>query len=353
MKITAKDVKKGIIKLIPMNTDDLWLLSQVINRNSLASAKTTRKIKLSETKVEKKTFYVQISIEKIDFSNDMLRISGKTTTEQDEIPKGSYQSISIGPHDELKIQQKWLKYQIEKLEQAAKDKPNILLVVLDRESVFFAKMDQQGYKTLSNFEGDVDKKIDGRKVESLSNKGKSNKGDFYSQINQKLKEYDDRLKVNRIVLASPAFFKEDFLKQLSDDKLKKKIVLATCSSVSTNAFDEILKRDEVKKALSEERLKDELDIVEELFVEIGKDGKFSYGFDDVKKNVEAGSVKDLLVSSNLINKYREEENFEELEQIMMAVEQLQGKITIINSQNEAGKKLDGISGIGALLRYKV
>ena len=35
------------------------------------------------------------------------------------------------------------------------------------------------------------------------------------------------------------------------------------------------------------------------------------------------------------------------------VESMRGTINIISSDNDAGKKLDGLGGIGALLRYKL
>ena len=75
----------------------------------------------------------------------------------------------------MKIQQKWLKYQIEKIEQATKEKAKILMVVLDRENVFFGKIEQQGYRILSSFEGDVEKKVEGLK----------SKGGFYQEITKK------------------------------------------------------------------------------------------------------------------------------------------------------------------------
>ena len=272
----------------------------------------------------------------------MLRISGKVESEQDDIPKGSAHSISLDVNDNIKIEQKWLKYQLERLDDATKAKVNILLVVLDRENVHFAKLTQEGYKILSAFEGDVEKKADGM----------THKGNFYRDVETKLKDYDSRLSLDSIVIASPAFFKDDFMKQLSDDELKKKIILGTVSSATESAFNELIKREEVKQALANERVKQEMDLVEQLFVEISKEGKCAYGLAEVKEKAEAGAVESLLISTNIIDKYRDEEKFQEIEGLMELVEQINGKVVIITSSNDAGKKLDGIAGIGAILRYK-
>ena len=37
---------------------------------------------------------------------------------------------------------------------------------------------------------------------------------------------------------------------------------------------------------------------------------------------------------------------------MRTVESMQGKVHIISSEHDGGKKLDGLGGLGALLRYK-
>ena len=341
MKITLKDTKKGIMRVVPQNQDDLWLLSQIISSGALISAKTTRKIMISETIVEKKTYFLSIQIEKIIYENDVLRVSGSVMSENDDIPKGSAHSISIEINDTVKIEQKWLSFQLDKLEDATKDKANILLVVLDREDVYFAQLTQENYRVLSNFEGEVERKMEGA----------SHKGNFYAEVTEKMKEYNKRLCLDKIVVASPAFFKDDFMKQLNDDGLKKKIILATCSSVSENAFAELIKREEVKQALQDERVREELELVDQLFVEISKDGKCAYGLNVVKEKVESGAAETLLISTDAINDYREKEKFNVLEKMMVMVEQMNGKIVIITSTNEAGKKLDGITGIGAILRY--
>ncbi|MFT4297800.1 MAG: mRNA surveillance protein pelota [Candidatus Woesearchaeota archaeon] len=342
MKLLLKDLKKGIVKAVPVNQDDLWLLSEVISAGALVSSKTTRKIKLSETKVEKKTYYLTILAEKISYENDVLRVSGKVESEIEDIPKGSSHSINIAVNDDIKIQQHWLNYQIEKIEDSTKDRSSILLVVLDREDVYFAKLASHGFKILSSFQGEVERKYHGA----------SSKGNFYHDVEQKIKEYDERFSLDRIIIGSPAFFKEDFINQVKNAEIKKKMILATCSSVDESAFNELIKRDEVKQALSKERAKDEFEIVDRLFAEISKQGKCTYGFDYVREKAESGAVEVLLVTTGIIKQHRENESFEKLESLMKLVEQSNGKVIIITSSNDAGKRLDGIAGIGAILRYK-
>jgi mRNA surveillance protein pelota len=342
MKIVFKDLKQGKFKVLPTSQDDLWLLSQLISKGATCGSFSTRKIKISETKVEKKSYYIELLCEKSEYENNVLRISGKSISEIEDIPKGSYHTLTIDIYDELTIIQKWLKFQLDKLLESTSEMAKVLLVALDRHEVYFAKIEQDSYKLISSFEGEVSGKAFNTKE----------KGNFYQDIEKTILEYDSRFKLDKIVVASPAFFKDDFYKQIQDQKIKKMIVLATCSTVSESCFNEILKRDEVKTALDSFRARQELMAVEELFLEIAKDGKYAYGLIDVKTKSHDGSIIKLLISTNFIHAKRQDNSYSDIENMMINIEDCDGKVIIVDSKNDAGKKLDGISGIGAILRYK-
>jgi protein pelota len=82
-------------------------------------------------------------------------------------------------------------------------------------------------------------------------------------------------------------------------------------------------------------------------------GKAEYGIKNIKKAIEMGAVSVLLITDSLIHKKRQEDTFAEIENIMHDAENANGEICIISSEHEGGKKLDGLGGIGALLRYKI
>ena len=42
-----------------------------------------------------------------------------------------------------------------------------------------------------------------------------------------------------------------------------------------------------------------------------------------------------------------------LDELMKKTEEMKGKIYLISSDHEGGKKLDGLGGIAAILRYKL
>ena len=113
------------------------------------------------------------------------------------------------------------------------------------------------------------------------------------------------------------------------------------------------KRKETQEALRQERVSKEMAIVEELFVAIAKKGPAAYGMKETTKAAEAGAVEQLLVTDKLIHKLREDNNFVKLDKIMKQVDKAKGKVWIISSEHESGKKLQGLGGIGAILRYNL
>jgi protein pelota len=352
MKIIHSDFRKGTAKVKVENPEDLWCLSNIIDPGDLVRGKTIRKIKLGEKdqrsmKVIKKPVTIAISVEKADFSktSPLLRISGIVSESPEDVPKGSHHTFNIEQDSIITIiKEKWLSFQIDKLkESASKEFAKILICILDREEALFALLKRYGYTLLSHIKGTVTKKA----VEEAV------KGSFYLEAIRKLEDYDKKYSLNQIIIASPAFWKEELMKELKNQDIKKKIILATCSSVDKTAVNEVLKRPETREALKQARASKEANVVEELLTEISKEGMAVYGLKQTAEAANAGAVKTLIITDNLIQKSREQNKYAQLDAIMKTTESTKGAVNIISSENDAGKKLDGLGGIGAVLKYKL
>ncbi len=350
MRILKKQKNEVTIKVT--NLDDLWYLSQVIDPGDKVQGKTVRKIKLGEEterqqKVAKKAVFLEIAAEHVEFSKSTheLRVKGTITQGPDDIARGSYHSFSVEAGTVLTlIKEEWLQYQLEKLKEASEEKTGkVLIVVFDREEAIFALLQNYGIKELGELKGKVQKKADTEKIQ----------GNFYREIYAAMKEYAERYQISHVIVASQGFWKEYLMKEVADEELRKKIILATCSSVGKAGINEVLKRDEVKQALQHERAAEEIGLVEELLAEIGKQNLAAYGEKEVSEAVAGGAAKTLLVTDTFLFGKREKNTFSELDALMRAVEGARGKVHIISADHEGGKKLNGLGGVAALLRYKI
>jgi protein pelota len=81
---------------------------------------------------------------------------------------------------------------------------------------------------------------------------------------------------------------------------------------------------------------------------IAKYGPVEYGIEDVKNALEVGAVETLLIIDKLIRGKNAQ-----VEEILIHTESLSGNVVIISSIHDAGKQLEALGGIAAILRYKI
>jgi hypothetical protein len=79
-----------------------------------------------------------------------------------------------------------------------------------------------------------------------------------------------------------------------------------------------------------------------------RNGGVTYGMDETIAAAEAGAVETLLVIDHMAL-----DKNEQIEKILKQTEAFGGKVIIVNSGHDAGKQLDALGGIGALLRFKM
>ncbi len=349
MRIIFKDLKKGIIKLKIENLNDLWYLNKILEPGDIIRGKAERKINLSDkdqkTSTKRIIATISIELERIEFHkySDILRLTGKVKQGNDNIPNDVYQTINLEVNSVIEITKKrWLPFQIKYLNQALKTDNEVLAVILDREEAIFATISIQGFRILSRIKADVQKK---------DYKTKNNIN-LYDEIVKILTDYNNRFKPKSIIIASPAFWKDELKERINNNEIKKKLVTATCNHVGVSGLAEVLKREELKKALKDIRAAEEEVLINKLMTDIKDGNKTEYGFENVKKASDMGAVDTLLVTDNLLKEFRQND-YDKLEQLMANTEKAKGKIEIINSDTPAGKQLDGLGGIACFLRFEI
>jgi protein pelota len=338
MKILSKGAKTVVQ---PESIDDLWCLSELVLSKDIVAGTTYRKITIGDKAQDKarsvkKPIFVVIMAEKVVFSEEQLRINGTVLEGPEEVPKGSFQSISVQIGDTLEIRKEWLKYEMERLNESTKTKENLIACLYDRSEAIFAKLEKGSFIVISKISGKVSKK--GNVDEGTEN--------FFSTISKELIDLDQRFKPKYIICGSAHFWQNYLKKELSN--LSKKIIFATISDVNEIGFSELLRKEEVKTALRGAKEIEDLDLAEELFVRISKNGAVAYGIKDVSLAAESGIIQTLLCTQKYISTMRDNNSFEALSKIFSLTESTKGDVKIINS-----KKIDGLGGIAAILRYKM
>jgi protein pelota len=164
-----------------------------------------------------------------------------------------------------------------------------------------------------------------------------------------------------ILLASPGFVAEglkNYILQtaLQSDKKsiltsKSKFVVVHCSSGHIHALNEVLKSPEVSATLADTKFAKETKAMEKFFEMMNKDeNRAWYGPKEIARAVEKGAVGTLLVSNSLFRS----NNVAERRKYVRMVEDVKksgGEVLVLSSIHESGIRLDGLSGIAAILTF--
>ncbi|MBR9676853.1 mRNA surveillance protein pelota [Candidatus Woesearchaeota archaeon] len=350
MIILAKNFAKNNFKILTQNNDDLWYLSHIIDLEDTITAKTFRKIKIetkneSKARVERKPVMLTIKVTKVSFSKSTnnLRLLGTITDGPPDVSLGEHHTIEVDTNTELTINKnKLLSYQKDKLEQATQNETTQnLILIIDRDQALFAILKKYGYQKITTLKGQVQKK---QLQETQST-------DFFNIALKQLTEYVERYKIKNIIVGGPNFWLGEIKKRSANNK---NMIYCVLNGSGEDGLKELLKRNELKTVLQKEKASQELTLVEELLTTISKNEKLaSYGIESTIQAANASAIKKLLITDKFIQRARESTQYEKVDKLLFEVDQNNAEIHIISSEHEGGAKLDGLGGLGALLRFEM
>jgi protein pelota len=325
--------------------EDLWHLYNIIEEGDLVTASTTRREeksadKLRAEKMEKKRMTLGIRIQKIEFSEEDLRLKLLGVIETGPQDIGQHHTLIFENGDSLTIQKKrWRTTQLERVRRAVSDskKPRIIFVSLDQDEATVAVLRQFGLKEVTTIRS-------GRSGKQYEERPSVD--GYHGEIHSKLKFL---MEPNMpLVLLGPGFEKEDLAEDLKkiDPELYKKIYVYHTGQSGMVGINELMKAGMGADVLRESSVGAELEAVDQLMTAIAKDGLGTYGPNEVMNAALSGAVDKLLI---LDSKVREQD----LDDMVRAVESQKGTVIIVSSQHDGGKQLAALGGIGAILRYRI
>ncbi|MFQ5907576.1 MAG: mRNA surveillance protein pelota [Thermoplasmata archaeon] len=341
MRVLRKDLKLGSIKLLPQNLDDLWHLFNLVESGDLVRASTKRREERQTDKVrpergEKKRVTLGLRVERREYDEftDRLRVHG--VIEEGSMDLGSHHTLNVVAGEALEVVKAWRASQLQRIDEAveATEKPLMTLVSLDDEEALVAQMHQAGIREVAE--------IRGRSQGKMYEGEEPPKEEYYAQVLAKVRQLDPP----GLIVLGPGFAREDFLQYGRDrepDLFREATGFATGHPGMTG-IQEALRGGLAERVLEDSRVALETRFVERLLEEIARNGPHAYGAEEVNTAVEAGAVKTLLVTDALTRSG-------EAEDLMRRAEQKKGRVVVVSSRHDAGQKLEGLGGIGALLRF--
>ena len=342
MRITGQDPSGEGIRVQIETDEDIWHLYNVIEVGDLVTASTTRREekaadKLRAERAEKKRMTLGVRIEKIEFSEDDLRLKLLGTIETGPQDIGQHHTLILETGDSLLISKRhWRETQLERLKRAVADskKPRIVFVSLDQDDATVAVLRQFGLKEITTV----------RSGKQYAEKPQAD--GYHAEVISKVVPL---MEPNMpLVLLGPGFEKESLADDMkkADPELFKKIHVYHTGQCGMVGINELIKTGMGAEVLRESSVGAEMEAVEQLMTEIARNGLGTYGTQQVRDAAMAGAVEKLLV---LDSKIREQD----LDDVVRAVESQKGTVIVVSGQHDGGKELAALGGMGAILRYRM
>ena len=356
MRILKKDLKKGVIKLLPETLDDLWELYNIIQRGDRVYARTMREFKVENigsrpTKGRRIPIFVGLMVEKVAFHKDVnrLRLTGVIFEAPEKLAiKGSYHTINLYPGKSVVIEKdEWSRYQLERIRIActAKAAP-ILVVAIDDEDCSVAILRQNSINVKAEIRVNLPGKLYPEKRDEALTKY------FASALKTVLYAWNECK--CPITIVGPGFVKNGFKNYIKEKQPAIAKTIAKVGAVSSGGIAGIREAlrcgilDAVAKKL---RIIEETKLVEEILSRLGSQRKdVSYGLADVERAAVYGAV-DVLLVTDLLLRTAEGDDRKRLDELIRSVEKKRGRVVIVSTEHEAGKKLSGLGGTASLLRF--
>lgn len=343
MRVFEQNTATGKIGIMIETDDDIWHLYNVIEVADLVTASTTRREekiadKIRAERAEKRRMTLGIRVEKIEFSDSDLRLKILGTIEEGPQDIGQHHTLMIELGDRLSITKvKWRRTQLERLQRAVSDtaKPRIVFVSLDQDEASVAVLRQCGLKEVAVIRS-------GRSGKQYQEKESG--VDYHGEIISKLKSTIDPSMP--LVLLGPGFEKELLSDSVKDEpQITSRTYVYHTGQSGMQGINELMKKGMGSEVLRESRVGIEMETVERLMEEIGRDGLATYGTREVSDAASAGAVETLII---LDSKLRDG-NYDLM---VRDTESQKGNVVVVSEQHDAGKELASLGGFAAILRYK-
>lgn len=344
MKVLHQDSRSNEIKLLPETLDDLWHLYNLIDERDLVFAMTYRRgeektDKLRPERADKVRMRLGIRVQKVEFeeSDDVLKVLG--IIEQGPQDVSQHHTLMLHTGDAVTIiKPEWKSQHFDRIKRAvdSSEKQTIVFVSIEDTDAVIASAREYGIKEHAT----ISRNPGGKMYDA-----KSNEPEYIDEIIEKLKMV---IHGEPLIILGPGFTKEALARRLRDKApdIASSVSLHHTGQAGMAGIHEMMKQGVSVKILEQTRVAHETRLMEQLFEEIGKGGLFAYGDAEVEAAAAAGAIDTLLVLDKKVRTNT-------VDKVLRIVEQSKGSFVIVSSLHEAGRRLESLGGVAALLRYKV
>ncbi|KAF6007988.1 hypothetical protein HII13_004171 [Brettanomyces bruxellensis] len=347
MKLLSETIEKdksGELALLPEDKDDLWAIYNLIAKGDLSTGSGSGGVNV------RKLLLLTLRVESIEYtpSDEVMRIKGRTTEQNEDVPQGSYHTAELGLGQKVRLEKdEWDEIALDTIRSACsiEAKAEVGAVVLE-EGVAHVCLLTENMTVLRN---KVQKRTLKKRRGDSSQHDNALRKFIETTAESTLRNLDtDRLKA--VILVSPGTTAKLLYEKIIEIATKShnkqllhsrgKFIVAHSSTGYLQGLEEALKTpeniilfDEFSKLLNEDQ------------------GKAWYGEEEVEKAAAVpGAIKVLMITDSLF-KNDDVSRRKHYIELVDKVKESGAEVAQFSSLHDTGEQLNQLTGIAVILNY--
>ena len=335
--------------------DDLWVLARfAISGRSLAMLGERRDTTTAESggrakAAERKKMWIQLRIITTEYKtySSILRVHG--TIEQAPMDIGSHHThlVEVGDEIELHSQSGFPEYDRLLLTETmtSDKKSNVSIVVVENDEIVLFEVTRRGLREGATWTmRGGGKRGDIRTSETVA---KSFQQKVAKEI---LAATSTKLPM---ILCGPGHARERLRQVILAQDPQRTIRLVSTSMAGRPGANEIIREGLADELLSEHAISKEIQLLEEVWLRLSKNGAVAYGENELSKAMNEGAIETLLVSADTLRNPEAMIDGTPVSTWIQGISDIGAELVQCSSDHDSGEQLNNMGGVIALLRYRL
>jgi protein pelota len=338
--------------IIPEDSDDLFILRRILEKDDLIIADTTRLIKQVKEygrpdKGERVKVRVAIKVEqsKLDSAVDRLRISGIITdTNNEMVPKGMHHSLSVHAGDIVIVDKGrgWRDIELRMLKRSASG-ASFILVAIDTQEAAVAKVSGTNVKVIPNIYSGQS----GKRYQTKNPNIETYLIDIAKTVSSIIGEND------KVIIFGPGETRRRFFNILvsKENILKERVKVVDGLDVAgEDGIFVFLRSAAMREVMSASKLAAVSSMLDKVMLMVNRgEAKFAMGMNEVSQAAALKAIEAVVFSDSIFKTADEEV----IVKLLNLIESHGAKTFAVDSSTDIGLRVSSLGGIVAILRYAV
>ncbi|MBT5281927.1 MAG: pelota family protein [Euryarchaeota archaeon] len=335
--------------------DDLWVLARfAISGRSLAMLGERRDTTTAESggrakAAERKKMWIQLRIITMEYKtySSILRVHG--TIEQAPMDIGSHHThlVEVGDEIELHSLSGFPEYDRLLLTETmtSDKKSNVSIIVVENDEIVLFEVTRRGLREGATWTmRGGGKRGDIRTSETVA---KSFQQKVAKEI---LAATSTKLPM---ILCGPGHARERLRQVILAQDPQRTIRLVSTSMAGRPGANEIIREGLADELLSEHAISKEIQLLEEVWLRLSKNGAVAYGENELSKAMNEGAIETLLVSADTLRNPEAMIDGTPVSTWIQGISDIGAELVQCSSDHDSGEQLNNMGGVIALLRYRL